>query len=53
MRAAPEVPVFSGMIGVTLFGILFTPVFHAVARWFTARSGKGEGKGPRRFAFLT
>jgi uncharacterized protein (DUF2062 family) len=25
--------VFSGMIGVTAFGLIFTPVFYVVARW--------------------
>jgi hydrophobic/amphiphilic exporter-1 (mainly G- bacteria), HAE1 family len=25
--------VFSGMIGVTLFGLIFTPVFYVVTRW--------------------
>ena len=29
--------VFSGMLGVTLFGIFFTPVFYVVVRWLTAR----------------
>ena len=27
--------VFSGMLGVTVFGILFTPVFYYVIRWFS------------------
>src|SRR6266545_2574149 len=26
--------VFSGMIGVTAFGLIFTPAFYVVARWF-------------------
>ena len=25
--------VFSGMVGVTFFGLLFTPVFYVVCRW--------------------
>ena len=32
MRAAMGVAVFSGMIGVTLFGIFMTPVFYLLAR---------------------
>jgi Cu/Ag efflux pump CusA len=32
MRQAVGVAVFFGMIGVTLFGLLFTPVFYVVAR---------------------
>jgi multidrug efflux pump subunit AcrB len=29
--------VFSGMIGVTTFGLIFTPVFYVVSRWFAER----------------
>jgi hypothetical protein len=39
MRYALGVAVFSGMLGVTLFGIFFTPVFYVVIRWLTARNG--------------
>jgi multidrug efflux pump len=38
MRFALGVAVFSGMLGVTIFGIFFTPVFYVVVRWFTERS---------------
>jgi multidrug efflux pump subunit AcrB len=37
MRYALGIAVFSGMIGVTLFGIFFTPVFYVVVRWLTGR----------------
>ena len=37
MRVALGVAVFSGMLGVTIFGIFFTPVFYVVIRWFTER----------------
>jgi multidrug efflux pump len=37
MRYTLGVAVFSGMIGVTLFGIFFTPVFYYVIRWLTTR----------------
>jgi hypothetical protein len=30
----------SGMLGVTGFGIFFTPVFYVVVRWLTERSVK-------------
>jgi hydrophobe/amphiphile efflux-1 (HAE1) family protein len=30
--------VFSGMIGVTLFGLIFTPVFYVVTRWSGAQA---------------
>jgi len=35
MRVALGVAVFSGMLGVTIFGIFFTPVFYVDVRWFT------------------
>jgi multidrug efflux pump len=37
MRYALGVAVFSGMLGVTGFGIFFTPVFYVVVRWLTSR----------------
>ena len=38
MRQAVGVAVFFGMLGVTLFGLIFTPVFYMVVRnWPTAR----------------
>jgi multidrug efflux pump len=44
MRVALGVAVFSGMLGVTIFGIFFTPVFYVVIRWL---AGKGKaGKEP-------
>ena len=40
MRQALGTAVFSGMLGVTLFGLLFTPVFYVVCRWVAARREK-------------
>jgi multidrug efflux pump len=37
MRFALGIAVFSGMLGVTIFGIFFTPVFYSVIRWFAER----------------
>jgi multidrug efflux pump len=37
MRHAMGVTVFSGMIGVTVFGLLLTPLFYVVARKLTRR----------------
>ncbi len=34
MRQALGLAVFSGMLGVTLFGIFLTPVFFYVIQWF-------------------
>jgi multidrug efflux pump len=33
MRRTPGPAVFSGMLGVTLFGIFLTPVFYFVIQW--------------------
>jgi hypothetical protein len=45
MRTTLGIAVFSGMLGVTIFGIFFTPVFYYVIRWFTDR-GKPASKPP-------
>ena len=37
MRKAMGVAVFAGMLGVTAFGLILTPVFYRVVRHFTAR----------------
>ncbi len=48
MRRALGTAVFSGMIGVTLFGLILTPVFYVSMRWLVARKGGGArpGGGP-------
>ena len=33
MRQALGIAVFAGMIGVTFFGLIFTPTFYVVCRW--------------------
>jgi multidrug efflux pump subunit AcrB len=33
LRQALGTAVFAGMIGVTVFGLVFTPVFYVVCRW--------------------
>ncbi|HYZ22513.1 MAG TPA: multidrug efflux RND transporter permease subunit [Rhodopila sp.] len=33
MRQSLGTAVFAGMLGVTLFGLIFTPVFYVLARW--------------------
>jgi hydrophobe/amphiphile efflux-1 (HAE1) family protein len=45
MRIALGTAVFWGMIGVTLFGLIFTPVFYVVIRRLTGRSLARRG-GP-------
>jgi multidrug efflux pump subunit AcrB len=37
LRQALGAAVFAGMIGVTLFGLLFTPAFYVVCRWLADR----------------
>jgi hypothetical protein len=46
MRRTLGIAVFSGMLGVTAFGIFFTPVFYSVVRWFTERSTKSAAPAP-------
>jgi multidrug efflux pump subunit AcrB len=36
LRQALGTAVFSGMIGVTLFGLIFTPVFYVVCGWIAS-----------------
>ena len=49
MRHTLGVAVFSGMLGVTVFGIFFTPVFYSVIRWLSARkNGSAEAPPPSR-----
>ena len=40
----PQKDMFWGMIGVTLFGLIFTPVFYVIARWISARLPKPPPK---------
>ena len=43
MRRSLGTAVFSGMLGVTLFGVFLTPVFYYVIQWF----GGGKAKNGR------
>jgi hydrophobe/amphiphile efflux-1 (HAE1) family protein len=38
LRQTLGTTVFSGMIGVTVFGLIFTPAFYVLSRWFAARA---------------
>jgi len=40
LRQTLGTAVFSGMIGVTAFGLIFTPAFYVICRWFAARGRK-------------
>ena len=50
LRQALGTAVFFGMIGVTAFGLIFTPVFYVIARWIAhlePRRGKKRQCGAR------
>jgi hydrophobe/amphiphile efflux-1 (HAE1) family protein len=50
LRQALGTAVFSGMIGVTAFGLVFTPVFYVIARWIAQlgpRRGKARQHAPK------
>jgi hydrophobe/amphiphile efflux-1 (HAE1) family protein len=40
LRQALGTTVFSGMIGVTLFGLVFTPAFYVIARWLAHQTSR-------------
>jgi HAE1 family hydrophobic/amphiphilic exporter-1 len=44
MRIALGTAVFSGMIGVTFFGLIFTPAFYVACRWIAGLRGGGTMK---------
>jgi multidrug efflux pump subunit AcrB len=37
LRQTLGTTVFAGMIGVTFFGLIFTPAFYVLSRWFATR----------------
>ena len=46
LRQALGTAVFSGMIGVTLFGLVFTPVFYVFAQWIASIGRRKEAAVP-------
>jgi len=46
MRQALGTAVFFGMLGVTFFGLLLTPVFYVVIMWFKERRPTPEPEPP-------
>jgi HAE1 family hydrophobic/amphiphilic exporter-1 len=45
MRQSLGTAVFSGMLGVTAFGLIFTPIFYVLVRKFAAvRKAPGDGR---------
>ncbi|MFT7300985.1 MAG: hydrophobe/amphiphile efflux-1 (HAE1) family protein [Porticoccus sp.] len=47
MRQALGTAVFSGMVGVTLFSLLFTPVFYVVCRWLAGLRKSASQDAPK------
>jgi hydrophobe/amphiphile efflux-1 (HAE1) family protein len=45
LRQTLGTAVFSGMIGVTAFGLIFTPVFYVVTRWLAKRFAVERKRG--------
>ena len=48
MRRAIGLTVFSGMLGVTLFGLIFTPVFYYAVDWFFSKVPAKDGADGKR-----
>jgi len=44
LRQSLGTAVFYGMIGVTAFGLIFTPVFYVVSRWIALRRERGRAQ---------
>ena len=44
MRQSLGISVVWGMIGVTFFGLIFTPIFYVVCRWLASRMPKAPEK---------
>ena len=42
LRQALGTAVFAGMIGVTAFGLIFTPVFYVICRWLAGRLSRPQ-----------
>jgi multidrug efflux pump subunit AcrB len=47
MRQSLGTAVFSGMLGVTLFGLVFTPIFYMVCRGLAQQFGRRREGGSR------
>ena len=40
LRQTLGTAVFSGMIGVTVFGLIFTPAFYVICRWIALKASR-------------
>jgi multidrug efflux pump len=52
MRHAMGVAVFSGMLGVTFFGLLLTPVFYVVVRGLVHKRARASATRPSEYPQL-
>ncbi len=46
LRQSLGTAVFSGMIGVTFFGLIFTPAFYVISRWLATRFNRSKKPAP-------
>jgi AcrB/AcrD/AcrF family len=46
MRQSLGTAVFGGMLGVTGFGLIFTPAFYTLVQWIGARRSKAPSPAP-------
>jgi len=46
LRQALGTAVFAGMIGVTAFGLVFTPVFYGITRWLAGIASRRRAPPP-------
>jgi len=53
MRQAMGIAVFSGMLGVTFFGLVFTPIFYVIIRSIAQRTTRRSAVAPAPHAFPT
>jgi multidrug efflux pump subunit AcrB len=47
LRQVLGTAVFSGMIGVTIFGLIFTPLFYVVSRWLAEKIQRRPRPAPQ------
>jgi multidrug efflux pump subunit AcrB len=47
LRQTLGTAVFAGMIGVTAFGLIFTPIFYVVSRWVAEKMSRRPAGAPQ------
>jgi len=52
MRQALGTAVFFGMLGVTFFGLIFTPIFYVFCRWLASLRNKRDEEQSKRDASM-